>query len=136
MTRKENNNVGHVLLRLELQCRVGANESARRCPVQAPVRFKTRSYRILYDLLGPLLRGLYRRRPGSMTTTANVGGAMLNLARQGWPEPILDGNAINAAAQYRPRVHLPNGCSATSSSATLQTTSVRRFLSRSRGNRS
>jgi len=65
------------------------------------IQSKTRSYRIFYALLGPLLRGLFRWRPGSMTTTANMGRAMLHLARAGGPEPILAGKAINAAAQFR-----------------------------------
>ena len=59
------------------------------------IRSKTRSYRLFYTLAGPLLRLLYRWRPGSMTTTANVGRAMLNLARDGGPQRILEGAAIN-----------------------------------------
>ncbi|MBS0341533.1 MAG: NAD(P)H-binding protein [Proteobacteria bacterium] len=62
------------------------------------IKSKTRSYRILYDLLGPLLRMVHRLSPGSMTTTRQLGRAMLQLARTGAPEVILDGRAINAAA--------------------------------------
>jgi uncharacterized protein YbjT (DUF2867 family) len=65
------------------------------------IRSKTRSFRIFYAVLGPLLRALHRMRPGSMTTTEQLGLAMLQLARAGGPEVILDGAAINAAAGRR-----------------------------------
>ncbi|MBB3211970.1 uncharacterized protein YbjT (DUF2867 family) [Herbaspirillum sp. Sphag1AN] len=67
------------------------------------IQSKTRSYRLFYKLLGPLLRGLQRLWPGSMTTTANVGLAMLQLAREGWPQSVLDGSAINMAAHRQRR---------------------------------
>jgi hypothetical protein len=38
-----------------------------------------------------------------MTTTANLGRAMLNLARHGGPQPILDGAAIDAMGWRPPR---------------------------------
>jgi uncharacterized protein YbjT (DUF2867 family) len=65
------------------------------------IKSKTRSYRVLYDVLGPILRVLYRIRPGSMTTTEQLGLAMLELARTGGPDAILDGKAINAMARRR-----------------------------------
>jgi uncharacterized protein YbjT (DUF2867 family) len=65
------------------------------------IQSKTRSFRIFYAVLGPLLRVLHRMRPGSMTTTEQLGLAMLQLARAGGPEAILDGAAINAAAGRR-----------------------------------
>jgi uncharacterized protein YbjT (DUF2867 family) len=65
------------------------------------IQSKTRSFRIFYAVFGPLLRVLHRLRPGSMTTTEQLGLAMLRLARAGWPEAILDGAAINAAAGSR-----------------------------------
>ena len=67
------------------------------------IKSKTRSYRIFYDVAGPLLRLLHQLRPGSMTTTEKLGLAMLNLARSGGTETVLDGAAINAAAQGRHR---------------------------------
>jgi len=52
-----------------------------------------------YAAMGPLLRVLYRLLPGSMTTTRQLGLAMLKLARRGWPEAVLEGAAIDAAAR-------------------------------------
>jgi hypothetical protein len=63
------------------------------------IKSKTRSYRMFYDVFGSLLRLAFRLRPGSMTTTEKLGRAMLNLARYGEAETILDGAAINAAAR-------------------------------------
>ena len=63
------------------------------------IKSKTQSYRIFYDVLGPLLRLLYRLRPGSMTTTEQLGLAMLRLARAGGPGHVLDGAAINLVAR-------------------------------------
>lgn len=65
------------------------------------IKSKTRSYRVFYGVLGPLLRALYHLRPGAMTTTEQVGLAMLQLARTGGAETVLDGAAINAAARRR-----------------------------------
>ncbi len=62
------------------------------------IESKTRSYRLFYALLGPILRLIHRVRPGSMTTTKVLGRAMLNLAHHGGPKAVLDGMAINAAA--------------------------------------
>ena len=61
------------------------------------IKSKTASYRVFYDILGPLLRALLRLVPG-MTTTRAMGRAMLSVARHGSPAPILNGKAINAAA--------------------------------------
>jgi len=65
------------------------------------IKSKTRSYRLFYDVLGPILRLMHRVRPGSMTTTETLGLAMLKLARSGGSEPVLDAAAINAAAKTR-----------------------------------
>lgn len=66
------------------------------------IKSKTRSYQLFYDVFGPLLKLLFKLRPGTMTTTENIGLAMLNLAKYGGPQTILDGAAINAAAQRAP----------------------------------
>ena len=63
------------------------------------IKSKTSSYRIFYSVLGPFLRVVYRVRPGSMTTTKQIGQAMIALARCGGQQAILDGAAINAAAR-------------------------------------
>jgi uncharacterized protein YbjT (DUF2867 family) len=62
------------------------------------IRSRTPSYRAVYAVLGPffpLLKGLF---PRYVTTTERVGRAMLNVARQGAPEPVLENEDINAAA--------------------------------------
>jgi uncharacterized protein YbjT (DUF2867 family) len=58
----------------------------------------TRSYRILYRLLGPLLPVLRALFPGSVTTTDRIGRAMLQVARLGAPKPVLESRDIDAAA--------------------------------------
>lgn len=60
---------------------------------------KTRSYRILYMFAGPLLWGLRAIAPQLMTTTEEVGRAMLEVARHGSEQTICDTKAIRALAQ-------------------------------------
>ncbi len=58
-------------------------------------RTKTRSYRILYDLLAPL-RPLLLKAPGRwVTTTERVGRAMITIVRYGSPKPVLESEDIN-----------------------------------------
>lgn len=54
------------------------------------IQSKTRSYRLLYTLSGPLLPLLHRCFPAALTTTEQVGRAMLIVARRGAPGPILE----------------------------------------------
>jgi uncharacterized protein YbjT (DUF2867 family) len=61
------------------------------------IRSKTPSYRILYGLLGWLLPLLHRLFPRSIVTTREVGRAMLSVARNGWPSPVLEPKDIHAA---------------------------------------
>lgn len=63
------------------------------------IQSRTRSYRLFYNVAGPLLKRAYRLRPGSMTTTENLGLAMLNLVRHGGVETIIDGATMNAIAR-------------------------------------
>jgi uncharacterized protein YbjT (DUF2867 family) len=58
---------------------------------------KTRIYRIVYTALGPIPKLLYARFPKYVTTTEQIGRAMLRVARQGWPTPILETADINNA---------------------------------------
>ena len=62
------------------------------------VRSRTRVYRIAYAVTTPLFPVLRRLFPSSMTTTANVGRAMINVARDGAPTRILENRDINALA--------------------------------------
>ena len=51
---------------------------------------KTLSYRLFYSLLGPMLPGLKAFFPGYITSTEQLGRAMLTVARQGSPKPVLE----------------------------------------------
>jgi uncharacterized protein YbjT (DUF2867 family) len=62
------------------------------------VRSKTRSYRIFYAVLWPLIPILRRLFPGYVTTTEQVGRAMLAVAKRGFPMPILESRDINNVA--------------------------------------
>ena len=59
---------------------------------------KTRLYRILYRVVGPILPLLRRLFPNRVTTTELIGLAMLNAARHGAPKRILDPRDINSLA--------------------------------------
>ncbi|MCP2321906.1 uncharacterized protein YbjT (DUF2867 family) [Hamadaea flava] len=59
---------------------------------------RTRLYRVMYAIGRPIFALVPRIAPNSVTTTENMGRAMLTLARHGWPEQILDPQQINAAA--------------------------------------
>ena len=59
------------------------------------VRSKTRLYRLFYALLRPLLPALARLFPNAVTTTEEVGRAMLAVARAGYPAAVLETRDIN-----------------------------------------
>lgn len=58
---------------------------------------KTKAYRIFYTVLGPLLPALRGLLPKYVTTTEQVGRAMIRVARQGWPRSVLENSDINVA---------------------------------------
>jgi len=60
------------------------------------VKSKTTLYRFFYAVLGPLLSVLSGRFPKYVTTTEQIGRAMIKVARDGWPTPILESSDINA----------------------------------------
>jgi uncharacterized protein YbjT (DUF2867 family) len=62
---------------------------------------KTRSYRIFYALLGPLLPLLRVLLPGSVTTTEEVGRAMLEAAQGGSKKRILESRDIRELGRAR-----------------------------------
>ena len=64
----------------------------------AGVRSKTGLYRALYSVLAPLYPLLRRLAPTHMTTSVNVGRAMLAVAARGYPRPVLENEDINRAA--------------------------------------
>ncbi len=53
-------------------------------------RSRTPAYRIFYTLLYPILGLLQAAAPRHVTTTEQLGRAMLTVARQGAPKPILE----------------------------------------------
>jgi uncharacterized protein YbjT (DUF2867 family) len=57
-------------------------------------RSKTRSYRIFYSVLKPVLRGLRLLMPSAFLTTVSIGQAMLEVARNGAPKPVLEAGDI------------------------------------------
>jgi uncharacterized protein YbjT (DUF2867 family) len=58
------------------------------------IRSKTRAYRILYSLRGPFLPLASALFPRQVTTTEQVGRAMLAVARRGAPKSILESRDI------------------------------------------
>lgn len=63
------------------------------------VRSKTALYRTFYTLLGPLYPLWRALLPGVVTTTANVGRAMIRVAQGGYERPVLEVRDINALAE-------------------------------------
>ncbi len=60
------------------------------------IRSKTRLYQFLYDILAPIQPLLKGRFPKYVTTTEQLGQAMLKVAKQSYPKPILESLDINA----------------------------------------
>jgi uncharacterized protein YbjT (DUF2867 family) len=61
------------------------------------VQSKTKLVRVFYVLLGPLLPLLNALFPKYVTTTEQIGRAMLKIAKHGWPAPVLETADINKA---------------------------------------
>ena len=59
------------------------------------IRSKTRLYRAFYAVLAPLLPLMKKILPKYVTTTEQVGLAMIKIAKQGWPKPVLENLDIN-----------------------------------------
>ena len=59
------------------------------------IRSKTRLYRAFYVVLAPLLPLMKKILPKYVTTTEQVGLAMIKIAKQGWPKPVLENLDIN-----------------------------------------
>ncbi|QEM70128.1 epimerase [Geobacter sp. FeAm09] len=62
------------------------------------IESKTKSYRLLYRLLGPVLPLLRRAFPGRITTTERIGRAMLRVARYGADRQILESRDLETLA--------------------------------------
>jgi len=59
------------------------------------VRSKTGWVQAIYVAAGPLLSFLVRVAPSYMTTSERIGRAMLKVARDGYPKPVLESEDIN-----------------------------------------
>ena len=62
------------------------------------IRSKTKLYQFFYTALNPILPLLKSAFPKSITTTEELARAMLNVARKGYPKPILEVPDIVRAA--------------------------------------
>jgi uncharacterized protein YbjT (DUF2867 family) len=59
------------------------------------IRSKTAWYQAVYVIVAPLLTLLNRIAPKYMTTTEQVGRAMIKVARDGFPKPVLESEDIH-----------------------------------------
>ncbi|MGO8790902.1 MAG: NAD-dependent epimerase/dehydratase family protein [Terriglobia bacterium] len=59
------------------------------------IKSRTMLYRLPYAVLGPILPLLKRLFPKYVTTTENLGRAMLVAAKRGAPKPVLESSDIN-----------------------------------------
>jgi uncharacterized protein YbjT (DUF2867 family) len=60
------------------------------------IKSKTKVYRALYAAIGPLLPLLYVVAPKYVTTTEQLGRAMIRVAKDGVPNPVLENRQINS----------------------------------------
>jgi len=60
------------------------------------VRSKTGWINVIYVVAAPLLSYLARTSPKFMTTSEQLGRAMIKVARDGYPKPVLESEDINA----------------------------------------
>jgi hypothetical protein len=60
------------------------------------VRSKTAWVQAIYVVTAPLLSHLARTSPKFMTTSEQLGRAMIKVARSGFPKPVLESEDINA----------------------------------------
>jgi hypothetical protein len=58
------------------------------------IRSKTRLYQTVYTVLNPILPLLKSTLPQFVTTTEQIGRAMLQVAKHGFPRPILESKDI------------------------------------------
>ena len=65
------------------------------------IRSKTKAYRVLYGLFGPLLPLFKALFPGYVTTTEEVGRAMLEVAKHGAAKRVLESRDIIALGRIR-----------------------------------
>jgi uncharacterized protein YbjT (DUF2867 family) len=62
------------------------------------IKSKTKSYRVLYAIAGPILPLLKRLFPKYVTSTRELGRAMITVVREGYPNPIIEAEEIGRIA--------------------------------------
>jgi hypothetical protein len=63
------------------------------------IRSKTKLYQFLYNILNPIFPLVKAAFPRHITTTEQIGRAMLNVAQSGFPKPLLEpADIVHAAA--------------------------------------
>jgi len=62
------------------------------------VKSKTRIYQAIYDVVGPLYPFLRRIAPRSVTTSVNVGRAMIRVAAEGYSRRLIETDDMNQLA--------------------------------------
>ncbi len=62
------------------------------------IQSRTRMYRVFYTMFKPVFPALRAMFPNQILTTRQIGRAMLNVARSGFPKPILETADIREAA--------------------------------------
>lgn len=72
------------------------------------VRSRTLGVRLVYGILGPVFRVVFWVAPRSMTTSDRLGRAMIRVADQGAPAPILGNQEINSLGASTPSVPRPS----------------------------
>jgi uncharacterized protein YbjT (DUF2867 family) len=66
------------------------------------IKSKTRWYQAVYDVIGGLYPVLQRLLPRYVTTTTNIGRAMIEAAERGYSKPILGSDDINRLSAASP----------------------------------
>lgn len=59
------------------------------------IRSKTKLYQVIYDITRPLFPLLQRMFPNSVTTSQQLGQAMIRAVRSGYAKPIIESSDIN-----------------------------------------
>lgn len=67
------------------------------------IRSRTRAYRVLYSIAGPLFPVFAAIAPKSVTTTERVGLAMIRVAQEGYSRTLLENSDINSLAAEKSR---------------------------------
>ena len=62
------------------------------------IKSKTKSYRIFYSVAGLLLPLMKRLFPGYVTSTRELGRAMIAVAREGYLSPVIEAGEIGRIA--------------------------------------